>query len=132
MALTCQVKVINDNTYDFKQDFKGVEVKIPAGKHVEMEYSEAVEFLAKFYPMKVDSTGRQLPESYKMLRMDPTVPPYDDNPVQQAAGDEYMCHSCGYKGLSQWDLEGHIRNLHADTVIQQQPTKNKKGGLPNI
>lgn len=65
-----KVKVWNDNDHPFTQEFKGETVHIPAKKFIEMEWDEAVSFKSYPHSMKFDGMGQQLPESYKMIRVE--------------------------------------------------------------
>jgi hypothetical protein len=65
-----EVKVWNDNTHPYREEFKGNKIDIPAGKFVKMQDDEAVLFLGTMNPMKFDVDGKQDPKSYKKLRIE--------------------------------------------------------------
>lgn len=65
-----KVKVWNDNEHLFAQDFKGDKIVIPAKGYIEMEWDEAIAFKSYPHPMKFDGMGQQLPESFKMIRVE--------------------------------------------------------------
>lgn len=87
------VLVRNNNQYPFTQMFKGEKIEIPAGKAVEMEREEAVEFFGAFYPPKIDYNGNIDPKSFKRLEIVPLseqVYDVDDSKiVNHATGDVY-------------------------------------------
>jgi hypothetical protein len=115
--LNCKVKVWNDNVHDFEQDFKGVKIKIPAGKFVEMDFYDGSQFLQKFYPPVVDGMGRHDPRGFKMLRLDPPIPDFSKD-KEDAEDEEFKCHSCGEKHDTWKSLEKHIINKHADVAVK--------------
>jgi len=95
-----KVKVFNDNVHDFKQNFRGEAIYIPAKGFVEMDQDDAHTFQSQYYPPEVDAGGAQKPESFKMLRVEggnttPTL-------------DPWTCQACGYKGISKKDLSDHV------------------------
>lgn len=64
------VKVWNDNDLDFRQDYKGNVVFIPAKGFIEMDWDEAIAFKSYPYPMQFDGMGQQLKSSFKMIRVE--------------------------------------------------------------
>ena len=108
-----KVKVWNDNEHPFHQNFKGYDVDIPAHKHIMMEYGEAILFRGAYMPIQYDAMGSPTPQSYKMIRVEV---PDKEPPRQQRI--ELLCQACGYEGLSQWDLEGHIKANHGQIQMK--------------
>lgn len=88
-----RVLVKNNNEFPFTQMFKGEKISIPAGKAIEMEREEAVEFHGAFYPPKIDYNGNIDPKSFKRLAIvevgDPTYDTSDSQIVNHATGDVY-------------------------------------------
>lgn len=86
------VKVWNDNVHPFEQEFKGDKKRIEAGGFIEMEYYEAVEFQGLYFPMAFDGDNRQLPTSYKKIRVEqpkaPVVSSSDISLVNHATGEK--------------------------------------------
>jgi hypothetical protein len=113
-----KVKVWNDNVvkdeagrtigYDFKQEYNGELIVIPAGGFVEMDREFANDFYSAWFPIQVDGMGVQTPQSYKKLRIE-----RDPNDVAIATGEKFRCTACGEKCQGWTDLEAHIRVAHA-------------------
>lgn len=115
------VKVWNRNSFDHKELFKDDAVFIPAGKYIEMDYYDAVQFLGQFYPMKFGKDGIQDPKSYKWLEIDPE----DKKKVFQSKGDKdekdqvFVCHRCNKEFLTKNGLLKHIKTRHLDEMADK-------------
>jgi hypothetical protein len=131
-----QVKVWNDNVHDFNDpDFKGNPIKIPAGKYIEMDREEAVDFKGKYHAPEVDGEGVAKPESFKMIRIEePKKGSYaETGPKKQT----HKCQACGEEWLSEEQLLKHIRTEHADQwaddkedvekALKKQEEEKKRG-----
>lgn len=82
-----QVKVWNDNVFDFTQRFKGSEVTVPAKGHIEMEFEEAVEFTGAYSPMAPEDEPQ--PERFfKRIR-------YDQPTSHEVKAEGYRCVATG-------------------------------------
>lgn len=113
-----QVKVWNDNHLDFKQIWKGDSIFIPAKSYIEMDFEEANSFKCASYPMKFDGMGQQLPESYKMIRV-------EGNPADHIkASGKYKCQLDGQTFESQEALNAHIRDNYLDQIEDQDFAKD--------
>lgn len=86
--MSTMVKVWNDNVHPHKEMFKGVEITIPPGGSVEMDYIEAVEFKGQFTPPKTDGSGKPDPRFFKKIRVEqPKEPVFKETPnVLHATG----------------------------------------------
>lgn len=76
-----QAKVWNKNIYPFKQKFGSDLIEIPAGGFVEMEYHDAVRFKSKMSPVEKDGGGQQLPQSFKMIEVEPIKSPHEGQEI---------------------------------------------------
>lgn len=117
----CKVKVWNDNKLPFSQEFKGALIEIPAGKFVEMQWDEAVEFKSMYYPPEFRGDGSQKPESFKMIRLD-GEPPH----LQDEAPAEHVCASCGDTFASENALDAHIDRHHLDELEDQDVAAKRR------
>ena len=74
-----QVKVWNDNVYDFKQEVKGVQIEIPANGFIEMDYEEAIDFKGMYSPLPPADFSGDHALYYKMIRVEqPAAPVFRD------------------------------------------------------
>lgn len=80
------VKVWNRSKYDWKERFKGEEIKIPAGSFIEMEYLDGVEFAGQFSGLPPSDHPK--PEMFhKLIDVDkPTEPLFTDDEAQKKVG----------------------------------------------
>jgi uncharacterized C2H2 Zn-finger protein len=110
------VKVHNKNTYDYKENFKGKEIFIPAGKSIKMDYEEAHRFLGQMPEFKRTKDGNQDPTSYKWLEMDK-----DDrrrvelalrNETEEKSTKVFCCHACGEDFDDKKSLFKHVKKEH--------------------
>ena len=66
-----RVKVWNDNTHPYEEDFKGEIIKIGPKGFIEMDFEDATDFKSAMgNGMQVGNDGVQTPESYKMIRIE--------------------------------------------------------------
>lgn len=111
------VKVWNDNTIDHVEMFKEKEIRIPAGKHIEMELFEANDFKGQYRIVEVDAGGQQTRESMKMIRL--------ERPKLEAVEDEapevHQCVVCKHASPSPEELEAHIKVRHAEQERLNMP-----------
>lgn len=123
-----RVKVYNLNEYVYKEHFKGDDIVIEPGEFVEMESDDAVMFLGTMNRVKADADGNPLPESYKMLKI---IQPKDKK-AQEAIENEInnklntKCQACGYAAVNARDLEIHIKEEHADILLDKDALKKDK------
>lgn len=120
------VKVWNDNKLPFKQEFKDALIEIPAGKFIEMQWDEAIEFKSLYYPPAFRGDGTQKPESYKMIRIDGKPPHLAGEQVS-----ERVCGSCGDKFANDHDLDAHIDRHHLDELEDQNVAEKRRKAKAN-
>lgn len=109
-------KVWNDNTYPFKQEFKGETIEIPPKSFIEMEYSEAMSFKSKPSPIVKDGMGQTVPATWKMIRV-------EGAPIQETVV-AYRCHADGSLHPSREAMEAHAKQYEAQKI---QPVDDKRG-----
>jgi hypothetical protein len=83
-----QVKVWNDHDQEYKEEFRGKEVVIPAKGFVEMTNAEARTFLGKATSIKINGAGKHL--NPKKLRVEKPAEEFaekTDQPLRYAARD---------------------------------------------
>ena|SRR6186713_1996827 len=123
-----QVKVWNDNSYEYKETFKEKEIKIPPHGYVEMEYYDAHEFKGAFKAIQRDGDNQPLPSSFKMIRVEqPSIAP-------DAKVELNLCPACKHQGATPKALLEHILAEHADQAVVDEEaekamaSKKKKAG----
>lgn len=121
------VKVWNDNIYDFEQKMRDVLIKIPAGKYVEMDYWDAESFIGKYYPPKYDGMGNPKPESFKKLRIE-GLPPHLVDEGKSLKSEEFTCMACGDRLTSKEALEEHTDKYHLDILDDQKLAEKRRKG----
>ncbi len=117
------VRVWNDNEFPYKEKFKDVDVTIQPRKFIEMEMTEAVEFLGTFTPIVRDFDGQPDPKSFKRLRIERTSKgvPQVTKPI------ELTCQMCGFEAKTQKELDTHIDENHlSDLVDEKEADKRRK------
>jgi hypothetical protein len=98
------VKVWNDNKYPHVEKYQGKDIEIAAGKYIEMDYDDALQFQGKFKPPMINGQGHD-PRGFKMIRVE-RPPVAKANPLMNhvtgsAAGseDELKASMMQYKHL---------------------------------
>lgn len=123
-----QVKVWNDNTFDYKDTFKGNEIFIPAKACIEMEYFEAHEFRGAYKSIERDGDNQPLARSFKMIRVEePAKDAIDVKPELNS------CAACKFKGTTPKALLEHILAEHAEQAVvdeeaEKEVAKKKRAG----
>jgi len=117
-----KAKVWNDNKHDLTDTWRGKEIFIKAGEHVIMDYEEADLYKKNYKAPMFNVDGGHDPRGFKMVRVEEIKAPKPEAEVSK----DYLCQACGYNGLSKWDLEGHINELHLDTMADTKEAEKRK------
>jgi hypothetical protein len=107
-----QVKVHNDNDYDYEETFKDVKIKIPAKGFIEMEYYDAHEFKGTYKAIQRDGDNQPLPQSFKKIRVEEPAKNEIDAKIESNT-----CVACKFRGASAKELFDHTVATHAHQVI---------------
>lgn len=107
-----KVRVYNDNRFPHTEKFRGEIITIEPGKFIEMEREDAVLFKSAFTPIKYDKGGLQMPESYKMIRLEAIKEQAPDAP-----GGDHICQACGFSAATAAGLKSHIRSNHVGQMV---------------
>lgn len=130
----CKVQVWNDQNFTWKETFKGDPLEIPAGKFIEMNFYEAVEFRGQMIPLADDGNGRIHEKSLKKIRV---VEHEWAEYQKQADGDEepisYPCALCKETFETTKALVEHSVKRHAERIVTDSEAESalpKKRGRP--
>lgn len=105
-----RAKVYNDNKVVWKEEFRGEMLEIPAGGSIEMEYFDAYQFRGQFKAPRKDYDGGFLPESQKMIRVEPL-----DAPSPEL--EQHTCVVCKFKAGGEKVLKAHVEEAHAHLAV---------------
>lgn len=108
-----KVRVWNDNVHPYKELFKGDQISIGPKKFIEMDEEEANQFRGTFAPMVFDADGNDMPEGYKMIRIEKILA---DEVAPAPVVDDMLCLACSYKADSKADFAEHLKT-HSDQVV---------------
>lgn len=111
-----KVKVWNDNTYDYKEEFREQKIAIPAKGYVVMEADEAHMFRSSFCPIIVDHDGKPDPKGYKIIRLEPI----GDAEETMEAKPSLDCIVCKYKAASDTDLKEHLTTHESQSLVDEE------------
>lgn len=115
-----RVKVWNDNKdTDWTENFKGIDVKIPSGKFIEMEFYEAHEFKGQFSPIRLRPDETQDPKSFKMIRVEQLTQEKKDE-LEGETDEVFPCMLCKKAYSTAAALVAHSNKVHADAVITDE------------
>lgn len=111
-----QVLVVNNNTHPYRETFKGRDINIPPGGHVEMDQGEAVLFLGTMPDnVKLDKHGQQEPACYKRLKI-----------VSKTAGGRktpaplgFRCERDGELFATEKELNRHIADNYREDLVDE-------------
>jgi len=123
-----QVRVVNKGSFEYRENYRGKMIIIPSGKHILMEYDDAVNFLGTMANYKRDKHGMQMPGSEKNLHI-----PDDDkirirelkagNKVSTDKEPVYVCHACSKEFKSKPALMKHIKASHTEIMADDEARK---------
>lgn len=119
------VRVWNDNTHPYEEEFKGKTIKIGANKFIEMEETEAVEFKGKFTHIKRDADGQPVPSGYKMLRIEKT----SKSAHRPSEKLDFTCQACGFIAKNKIELDAHIDENHLDSLLDKDEADKRKKAI---
>jgi len=94
-----RVKVHNLNVHPYSETFKGEDIFIPAGGHIEMDWEEAIDFKKSFGRgvAPIGQDGKPDPRGFKMIKVDAPATPV-------IADDGLTCHANGKRAASKEEL----------------------------
>lgn len=123
-----KVRVHNDNIHDYKEKYKGEPILIKAKGFIEMEEDEAYQFKGTFSPIIRDADGNDLPEGYKMIRLEKNWVTDESTEPKEIV---HQCMACHYKGSSVADLSEHTKT-HAESLVVDKEAEEeiKRRGRP--
>lgn len=109
-----KVKVWNDNKYEHKERFKGIELAIAPGAFVEMDYDEAVEFRGQFTPPRLGGDDAPDPRFFKMIRVEqPKV-------VELKPQAGLVCHADGSVAANPAELMAKLLEFASNRAVDPQ------------
>jgi hypothetical protein len=103
-----KMRIWNDNTIDYKENFRGNEIVIKAGKYIDMEWGEGNIFVSTFVPPVKMANGNPDPNFVKMLRRERIADTRVDSKKI------HKCMMCGDEHKSEFMLKAHIADEHKD------------------
>lgn len=123
-----QVKVWNDNDYEYKETFKDKPLVIAPHSCIEMEYYEAHEFKGTYKSIQRDGDNQPLPQTYKKIRVEELSSAEVDAKIESNT-----CTACKFRGGSAKELFDHVVASHAhqsvvDDEAEKEVAKKKRAG----
>lgn len=115
-----QVRVYNDNKYEFKQVFIDEEIVIPAGGFITMEKKRAIQFKSYYSPIEIDADGQPTPRSMKMIRLEDIKSGEPDVDVEK-----FKCMACDKQFQTQKALDQHIDASHVEQLADKEYVEKK-------
>ena len=118
-----RAKLWNDNTVEFVDKWRDMDIRIPAGGFIEMDRGDAVLYRGEYRSPEYTADGAHKIQGFKKLRM-------EDIPNEVPGSDEetdWNCVACGFNARSKWELEGHVADLHVDQLLDPKEAAKIKG-----
>ncbi len=97
-----------------KELFRGEKIEIPAGKYVLMDYEDAHQFKGQYVPMRKDAMEQQIPETWKMLKLEP----HDDEEIVPKTG--WVCQMDGKTFNTKAELEAYTAANYKDMAFKDE------------
>lgn len=122
------IKIWNDNIYPYEEKFKGQQIRIEAGKFIEMDYDEAILFKGTFAPIRRKGDGTFDPRSFKKIRLDDEdvakIKSFRLHLMDQDDKEKvYVCNACGKEFLTKTGLEKHVKTKHLGDMVDKEAMK---------
>ena len=108
--MSSTVKVVNDNIYPFRQEFREEMIVIPAGGSITMDRDDAVQFVGMFFPPRKDGNDQPDPKFFKKLRI------AESSGAPEPVKESFVCQKCKFVAKSQVELDAHIDEMHLDDL----------------
>lgn len=105
-----QVKVWNDNVHPYNEEFRDQKISIPPKGFIVMDKDEAETFQGTYAPMKKDGDGNDIPEGYKMIRIE-ALSAEDLAPKESP---KFTCMIDGKSFDTQAELNAHMKANYSD------------------
>ena len=118
-----QVKVWNDNTYKYEENFKGDYVSIPPKEFIIMEHDQAIDFKGTMNNVIRNADGVCEPRGYKMIRLEKI--PEGAHPSKK---NLFRCEADGKMFDSSEELDSYIKNNHTEKLSDPKIAKKLKEG----
>lgn len=118
-----QVKLWNTNVHDLRDHWRGKEIFIKAGEHVIMDYEDAKNYRRAHKSIMKTVDGAHDPRGFKKLDIEIIG---EESKKEVSLKSEHKCQACGYDALSKWDLEGHVNELHVETMADEKEVKKRQ------
>lgn len=113
-----QVKVWNDNIYEYKENFRDSLIVIPSKQFIMMDHDEAQTFRSTFNGFMKDVDGAPDPKGFKKIRIE--VPNGGKFLSDKNKINELKCIVCGYLASSKEDLLEHINANHENERLKDE------------
>jgi uncharacterized C2H2 Zn-finger protein len=123
-----QVRIFNKNDIPYTEFFHDKLIEIPSGEYVIMQYDEALSFLRRMPPIKLDKNGMIPKKHMKYLQIDP-----DDKKRAEAnlrtdadgkSNKVFVCCRCGDEFESKKALMKHVKKNH-ESELADKKTANQ-------
>jgi hypothetical protein len=113
-----RARVWNNGDKEYKEMFRGDEIKIPARGFIEMDAKDANFFRGQFTPIIKDGQGRDLhPKPLSVEILADTIPAVE-------AAPKFVCQMDGTEWPSQAALDKHIMTNWSDSLIEPDAKEN--------
>jgi hypothetical protein len=112
------VRVINDGSSTYIDQFNGKKIEIPSKGYIEMTRREAINFLSQMSPP--DPHDRSKPGEKKLRMVVKTDGKKKDQP------QEFICNLDGKKFESQELLDAHLKTLSDKVAVQDESGNIKR------
>ena len=119
-----KMRVVNGNTIEHVERFKGREIRIPAGGSIEMDEDDAILFKSQFRTPVYDKGRNQTRESMKIINVEPLI----HGATAEVKPDEHRCMACNKTFQNKAGLSSHIRMNHKDQLVDDDARKELEKG----
>ena len=126
-----KIRVWNDNTVPYTEEFMDEKITILPGKFRDMEADEAVRFVGQYRSIELDGMGNQTVESMKKLRKEIIEPLFDDGSGKfgMKASDDVKCNVCGKMCVDQEHLDGHVNANHLNQMADKDEQSKRMAAI---
>ena len=131
--MTGRARVWNEHRdgLTYEENWKGQKIRIEAGKYIEMDYYEAVEFKSHPTPIKLTPENTHDPRGFKPLRVEQIK---DEASTLESTPGVFVCHVNGKQFSTEKELTDYVKanfsHLLTTDAEGEEEVKRRGRGRP--
>lgn len=118
--MATHVKVINDGTETYVDQYNGKRIEIPVKGFIRMQRREAINFLSQMSPMDPKDRNRLVPKILRLEVID------KDSKVKEKEPEKFICNLDGRSFDTDAELQEHLKTLSDKVAVKDEAGNIKR------